>query len=172
MRPLSVRSLAKLFFAGALALVAASAASGGVTRQACTPGVKSVGGVTERTFCGSAKATVHFGSQTFHYSGGACEKTSKYVSVNIGTVVLGQTSKPKPDYFGLDVGQVPGSTVKPAPRDGAYTDVVVALDHGGKAYLVSPTGTTVMLSGNRSKGTISGTAGFGATGKVTGTFSC
>ncbi len=172
MRPRSVRLLATLFFASALAPAAASAAAGGMTRQACTPGVKNVGGVTERTFCGSAKATVHFGPQTFHYSGGDCEKTSKYVSVNIGTVVLGQTTKPKPDYFGLDVGQVPGSTVKPAPRDGTYTDVVLALDHGGKAYLASPTGIKVTLSGNRSKGTISGTAGFGATGKVTGTFSC
>jgi len=161
-----------LLFVGVLALVAASAAYGGVTRQACTPGVKTVGGVSERTFCGPAKATVRFGPQTFHYSGGACEKTSKYVSVNIGTVVLGQTTKRKPDYFGLDVGSIPGSTAKPAPGDGTYTGVVLALEHGGKAYLASPAGLTATLSGNRSKGTISGTALLGASGKVTGTFSC
>ena len=172
MPPPSVRPLRMLLFAGALALVIAAAASGGLTRQACTPGVKNVGGVTVRTFCGPAKATVKFGSKTLHYSGGSCTKTSKYVAVNIGTVVLGQTTKAKPDYFGLDVGQVPGSTAKPAPKDGTYTNVVLALVYGGKAYFVSTTGTKVTLSDNRSKGTISGTAGFGATGKVTGSFSC
>ena len=128
--------------------------------------------MTVRTFCGPAKATVQFGSKTLHFSGGSCTKTSKYVSVNIGTVVLGQTTKPKPDYFGLDVGQVPGSAAKPASKDGTYTNALVVLVYGGKAYFVSTTGTKVTLSGNRSKGAISGTAGFGATGKVTGSFSC
>jgi hypothetical protein len=74
------------------------------------------------------------------YAGGSCEKTSKYLSVNIGTVVLGQTTKPKPNYFGLDVGQVPGSTVKPAPKDGIHTGVVLALVHGGTTYVPSSAG--------------------------------
>ncbi len=104
------------------------------------------------------------------YAGGSCEKTSKYLSVNIGTVVLGQTTKPKPNYFGLDVGQVPGSTVKPAPKDGIHTGVVLALVHGGTTYV--PAAATATLRANRSKGTISGTALLGGKGKITGIFFC
>ena len=91
------------------------------------------------------------------------------VAVNVGTVVLGTTSKPKPNYFGLDVGQIPGTTGKPAAKDGSYPAVVLALDYGGKGYLT--TGVTVVLSGNRTHGSFSGSA-LGSSAKVTGTFSC
>lgn len=138
-------------------------------RPACTPGVKTANGVTERTFCGPAKATVHYAGKTFVFSGGDCQKTSTYVAVNIGTVVLGTTSKPKPNYFGLDVGRLPGSTGKPAAKDGSYPAVALGLDYGGKGYLA--TGVTVVLSGNRTHGTLSGSA-LGPSGNVTGTFSC
>lgn len=138
-------------------------------RPACTAGVKTANGVTERTFCGPAKATVHYGGKTFVFSGGECEKTSKYIAVNIGTVVLGTTSKPKPNYFGLDVGQLPGSTGKAAAKDGSYPAVAFALDFGGKGYLAA--GVTVVLGGNRTHGTLTGSA-LGSSGKVTGTFSC
>jgi hypothetical protein len=138
-------------------------------RPACTPGVKTADGVTERTFCGPAKATVHDGAKTFVFSDGECEKTSKYVAVNIGTVVLGTTSKPKPNYFGLDVGQIPGTTGKPAAKDGSYPAAALALDYGGKGYLA--TGVKVVLAGNRTHGSLSGSA-LGSSAKVTGTFSC
>ena len=131
--------------------------------------MKSVGGVSERTFCGPAKASVKFGSESFSFKGGDCVATSAYVSVNIGTVVLGETSKPKPDYFGIDVGQTPGSTTKPAGKDGTYSVEALALDYGGKGYLA--TGVTVVLTGNRTHGKLTGTA-MGGGGNVTGTFSC
>jgi hypothetical protein len=133
----------------------------------CTAGTKTVGGISERTFCGSAKATVHDGSQTFSYAGGTCETTSAYVSVNIGTVVLGETSKPKPNYFGMDVGRIPGSTSKAASKDGSYPAAAMAFDFGGKGYFA--TSVTVALTGNRTHGAFSGS---GLTGKVSGTFTC
>jgi hypothetical protein len=129
-----------------------------------------VNGVTERTFCGPAKATVHAGSKTFSFSGGECSKTSTYVTVNIGTVVLGVTSKPKPDYFGLDVGKLPGASGQSAPHDGTYTSVVLALDSGGKGYIV--TSASVTLKGNRTHGTFTGKLTGGPAATVTGSFSC
>ena len=103
-------ALLALCLAASTVAVAAPTAS---SRTSCTPGVTSVGGVQARVFCGPAKAKIHVNGKTLSFGGGDCERTSKYVSVNIGTVVLGQTTKKKPDYFGLDVGQIPGSTNKP-----------------------------------------------------------
>jgi len=149
--------------------LAAAAAPAGA-RTACTPGTKTVNGATERTFCGAAKATVHAGSKTFSFSGGQCTKAPAYVTVNIGTVVLGMTSKPKPDYFGLDVGKLPGGGGTPASHDGTNTSVVLAIDSGGKGYVV--TGARVTLKGNRTRGTFTGTMLGGPGGTVTGSFSC
>jgi hypothetical protein len=132
--------------------------------------VRNVNGVTERTFCGPAKATVHYGTKTLSFSGGDCMNTSKYVSLNIGTVVLGTTSKPKPDYFGLAVGQVPGSTAKPASHDGGYADAILVLESGGKTYFVPATGLQVKLTNNPSRGSFAG--GGGLHPKVTSIFSC
>lgn len=145
----------KLAVLAAVVVAAAAFVPASSAHTSCTAGVKTVNGLTERTFCGPAKATVHYGAQTFSFKGGNCAKSGPYYAVNIGTVVLGITSKPKPDYFGLDIGK-PG------------TDVL-ALDHGGKAYLVLGTTLKVVRSGNH--GTFSGTA-FGGSPKVTGSFSC
>lgn len=158
-----------------LCLAAPSVAVGvptAASRTACTPGLISFGGVQARVFCGPAKATVHVGGKTLSFKGGDCERTSKYVSLNIGTVVLGQTNKKKPDYFGLDVGQVPGSTGKPAASDGTYTGGVLAIDYGGKSYAVRGDTMKVTLAGGRTKGTLSGTLLFGGSGPLTATFSC
>jgi hypothetical protein len=154
----------------ALAVVVAAPTAS--SRTACTAGVIPFGGVQARVFCGPATATIHVGGKTLSFKGGACERTSKYVSVNIGTVVLGQTTKKKPDYFGLDVGQIPGSTGKPAPKDGAYTGGVVAVVAGGKSYAVRGDNVKITLSGGRSKGILAGTLLFGGAGPVTGSFSC
>jgi hypothetical protein len=153
----------------ALAALVLGVSQAGARNAGCLAGVRSVGGISERMFCGPAKATVHFGSHTFSFANGDCVATSTYLSVNIGTVVLGETSKPKPNYFGVDVGRTPGSTTKPAGKDGTYPAAALALDYGGKGYLA--TGVSVVLSGNRSHGTLSGTP-FGSSGAVTGTFSC
>jgi hypothetical protein len=158
----------------ALCLAAAGGlASAGPARTACTPGVISFDGSTKaRVFCGPAKATIHVGGKTLTFKNGSCERTSKYVSVNIGTVVLGPTTKKKPDYFGIDVGQIPGSTAKPAAKDGTYTGGAVAIVSGGKSYAVRGDTVKITLGGNRSKGTLAGTLIFGGSGAVTGSFSC
>jgi hypothetical protein len=133
--------------------------------------VRTVGGLDERTFCGPAKATVHYGSKIFNFAGGECDSTSTNFALNIGTVVLGATKKPKPNYFGLVVGAAVDS--KPARHDGTYVGGVLALDHGGKGYLVQGTTLKITLTGNRSRGTFSGSSFFTSPSvKVTGTFSC
>ncbi len=162
------RLLALLALACAALPAAATAAPG---RQACTPGMTKVGGTDARVFCGPAKATVQVGVKSLAFSGGTCERTSTYVSVNIGTVVLGQTSAKKPDYFGLNVGSGVGAGNKPAPHDGSYTGAVIAIVKAGKSYLARGDVAKVTLSGGRTHGTFSAPMLFGP-GHVSGTFSC
>jgi hypothetical protein len=155
---------------GFAALALGSPASG--ARTACTPGVKQLGGLNVRVFCGPAKATVHYGGKLFSFSQGQCEKTSQYVAVNIGTVVLGPTTKPKPNYFGLDVGKFLGSKSKAASKDGTYAGGVLALAYGGKGYLVRGDTLKITLSGNRSRATFTGESLFAPHVKVAGSFTC
>ena len=62
-------------------------------------------------------------------------KDVEYLTVNIGSLYIGPTTKPKPNYLGLDVGQIPGSTSPPAGRDGTYTSgIVFSANSGGKPY--------------------------------------
>jgi hypothetical protein len=139
----------------ALSAVAIAAPAGaGVS---CTAGTRTVSGVTERTFCGSAKATVHVGSQTFGFSQGQCTK-APYFAVNIGTVVLGASSKHLPEYFGV-TAQKTGGKVKA---------IAIVFDHAGKGYPVRPDTAKISLSGT--KGTFSGETFTGT--KVSGSFSC
>ena len=68
--------------------------------------------------------------------------TAQYVSVNIGTVVLGQTTRHQPNYFGLDIGRIPGSGSPPARKDGTYrSGTVLTVEYADKSYDV--------LSGSR-----------------------
>jgi hypothetical protein len=89
-----------------------SARSAGAT---CKPGVTTVKGLTERVFCGPAKATVTIkvgtkAAKTYKFRNGKCDRFPKYFDANIGTVVLGATSKRKPPYFGLLMGKSPAAT--------------------------------------------------------------
>jgi hypothetical protein len=131
----------------------------------------TVGGVAARTFCGPAKATVHIAGKTLTFKGGSCERTSKYLSLQIGTVVLGQTQKKRPDYFGIDVGAYPGSTSKPATRDGKYVGAVIAIDYHGTGYLLRGDTAKIVLTGGRTRGSFTATVLFGS-GSGSGTFSC
>lgn len=135
----------------------------------CTAGVHPFGSVMARTFCGPAKATVTVGGKTFTIAGGQCERGPAYVAVNIGTVVLGTTTKKKPDYFGVVVGKAPIVGGTPATKDGTYTPQALAAVHAGRSYAL--VGAKMTLKGNRTKGTFTGSA-FGSGGKVTGSFSC
>jgi hypothetical protein len=137
-------------------------------KKKCKPGVHTFSGSTKaRTFCGPARATAVVGAKKFAFKGGACDKTKKYVTVNIGTVVLGSTSKPRPEYFGITVGQTPGGG-KPAPKDGTYDDAVVTFVHKHKGYPVG--NASVTLKNGRTRGTFTGELPGG--GAVTGTFRC
>jgi hypothetical protein len=155
----------------ALVLVAglASAASVAAGARACKPGVRKVGGVSEETFCGPATAKVQVGGKTLSFSQGNCVKTADYVSVNIGTVTLTQSARHQPDYFGLDIGKIPGSGSPPARRDGSYrSGTVLTLEYANNSYDVLSGVAT--LKGDRSRGTVRGKT---LTGQLlTGTFKC
>jgi len=151
------------------AALAAGTAAGSRAAAACTPGVHALGGVTARTFCGPARATLVVGGKTIRFSGGTCERGAAYVAVNIGTVVLGTTTKQKPDYFGLVVGKAPLIGGTPARADGTYKPQVLTANHAGKGYAILH--STLQLQGGRTHGSFSGTP-YGSSATVTGTFSC
>jgi hypothetical protein len=143
---------------GAGLTVAASAVASPQHAAACVAGVKKINGVSARTFCGPAKATVHVNGKTIAYKGGACSKSSFGWSINIGTVVLGNLSK-KPEYFGITA----------EPKAGTQGNGAVAVVHAGKGLAV--TQSTIKLTAGLKSGTFSGKV-FGAPTRVTGSFSC
>jgi hypothetical protein len=151
------RLLVALAIAAAFTVAASAFASPAHT--SCTPGMTKVGGTPARTFCGPAKATVHIGGTTVQLKGGQCETTSAGWSINIGTVVLGVTSKAKPEYFGIS-GKA---------KAGTQSNAAVAITHAGKGYAV--TGNKVTLKPGLKSGTFSGTA-FGESSPITGSFTC
>ena len=123
----------------------------------CTPGVHKIGGVSARTFCGPAKATVRLGTKTVAYKNGECSTSIGLFSVNIGTVVLGNL-KSKPEYLGV--------TAK--AKAGVQAQQTVAVVHGGKSRGLI--GTVTLKAGLKS-GTFSGKV-FGSSTKITGSFTC
>lgn len=156
---------------GVLAVAACAATAAAATPVAparCRPGARTVGGVPQRTFCGPASAVVRTGGKTHRIAvGGECERGRMYLAVNVGTVVLGRTTRPKPTYFGLSVGRTPlGGT--PAARDGTYANPALSFTVGGRSFAVLR--ATVTLGGGRTRGTFRGTVLGG--GPVTGSFTC
>lgn len=148
-----------------IALIAAALAALAWTAQApgrtlCTPGVRTVGGVTYRTFCGPAKATLHAGGQTYAFAGGNCARTGTTFTINIGTITLPPGS-PKYRYFGITVF---------TGHDGTFANAAITWQFPGgrRGSLIS---TKVVLSGGRTKGTFSGRL-LGASGTGSGTFRC
>jgi hypothetical protein len=123
-------------------------------------------------FCGPAKATAKVAGKTYAPSGGSCTKTSKYVNINVGTLVLNGPKK-KYSYFGLLVGQYPGAPTgaKASPKDGTYAGGLVSLVWKGKAYSAD-TNVKITLKKNRTAGTFSGVGHFTPNLKLTGSFSC
>src|ERR1700759_4545172 len=87
-----MRTLVALLAAALVAPAAVAAAPASRALSACTAGMTTGGGAQARVFCGPAKATVQIGGKTLTFKGGSCERTSTYVALNIGTVVLGSTS--------------------------------------------------------------------------------
>ena len=163
-----MRYVAVMMVLVAVATGAAVSAPAKALRASCTPGVHPFGDVSARTFCGPAKATLVVGGRTIRFQGGSCQRGPAYLSLNIGTVVLGQTTKPRPDYFGLNVGKVPLFGGTPATHDGTFPAEALAIRHANKSY--SMLQATVTLAGGRSRGTYRGRILGGGTGH--GTFSC
>lgn len=148
-----------------LSIVVGVFASLAVTAQAparadCTTGVRTAGGVTYRTFCGHARATVHLPGKTYRFTGGSCDSTSSAFTINIGTITL-PPGKPKYRYFGVTVF---------TRRDGTFANQAVSwqLPDGSHGSLFH---ATIKLTGGRKKGTFSGTTLAGGV-KGSGTFSC
>jgi hypothetical protein len=150
--------------AGGLALAAAPVASA----KTCHPGVHPFGSAQARTFCGKAVAHVSLPGQSATLKGGNCQKTSKYFTINLGTIVLAQKVPNRPDYFGITVGRTPLLGGTPAGHDGTYTGGAVAFVIKHKSYGVRD--AVVTLTGNRTMGSFTGTLFSG--GQASGTFSC
>lgn len=128
----------------------------------------TINGVPARAFCGTAHASVTVGGKKATFQNGLCAKTDQYVTINIGTVLLGQ-SKSKPNYFGLNIGRVFGSA-QAAAKDGNYKGAALAVNYAGKGYAVNAGTIKVTLAGGRTKGTFTGKLLTG--GSVSGSFSC
>lgn len=151
-----------------LALVVALLAVGPSAASArCKAGVHPFGKLTARTFCGPATAKVTVDGVTTSYKGGRCTRTGTYLTINIGTAVLGQTKKKRPPYFGITVGKPASGT--PAPTDGTYTGAAVAFVITGASHALL--GSSVTLAAHRTKGTFSGSL-IGPDTPVTGSFRC
>src|SRR5262245_6405909 len=162
--------------AAASALALTGVSSGATNISTCTAGMTTVGGNSARVFCGPAKATVQVAGKTIHYSGGSCERTGKYLALQIGTVVLGVKKNQKIPYFSVLIGKYPGAFAgnSAAGKDGTYT--------GGLVSVRGPAGTwdlngydksvKVTLKGNRSRGTFTGNTYFSPHTHVSGKFSC
>jgi hypothetical protein len=164
-----MKGLASAAVCTVLGFGAAAGATAAPARGVCTAGVHSFGGVNARTFCGPATATLVVGGRALRFRGGSCERGPQYVAVNIGTVVLGTTTKPKPDYFGLLVGKAPIVGGAPAAHDGTFKAQAVSAHHGAKGYAI--TSALVTLAGRRTRGTFTGRV-FGSNAPVHGTFRC
>jgi hypothetical protein len=138
-----------------LAVLAGTQAS---ARSSCTAGVRSAGGVTYRTFCGSARAVVHLGRRTYVFTGGSCDRGA--FTINIGTITL-PPGRPKYRYFGITVF---------TNRDGTFKDQAVTwqLPNGRRNSLFH---ATVVLAGGRSHGTFSGSTLAGNV-RGSGSFHC
>jgi hypothetical protein len=144
------------------------------TAPAQTCGDHEIDGVNTRTFCGAASSTLSVGGAKTSFTGGACETTPEYVSVSVGTVVLGTGAgargvKNTTVYFKLDAGRTPadGKDIPAATKDGVYKGSFIANDHG---LATTAPSAQVTLTDNRTKGQFSGKTLDGT--DATGTFSC
>ena len=144
----------------AAALAALAAVTHASARQACAAGTRTSNGVTYRTFCGPAHATLHDGGKTYTFKGGNCMKSGATFAINIGTITL-PPGKPKYNYFGITVS---------GAHAGKQTNQAVAWSrsNGKQGSLYR---TTVTFSSGLKKGTFAGQNILGG-GNGSGTFSC
>lgn len=156
-----------------------SSGGGGEASSEC--GGHEVDGVSVMTHCGPASAEVVVGGQTIAFEGGSCQSGEKFFSINVGTQVLEiDSSGFDQHYFGITAGDTSeasgideGADVVPVAGDGEYTgnDILVTWVEGEEISSLMGDDTTLTLSGNRTKGSFSGSV-YGETGQATGTFDC
>ena len=157
----------------AAAVAASSALGAGAASSGCPQGLIDYGGAKARVYCGPAKATVRLGTSVFKVVGGMCNRTATTILVNVGTIVIGKTTKPYPSYFGINVGPVPDTSLakaKPAPRDGTYRGGIISISYRGKGYFARGDGVVTTLSSGRTKGTFTAKTIDGK--PVSGSFTC
>jgi hypothetical protein len=150
---------------GGLLLAAVLGGAGSAdAKKKCKEKVYSYGGAQARKFCGPARARVTLPSGTkVRFKRGHCDKTDHNFTINIGTIVIGDSSKKRPKYFGI--------TVDPAPKDGTYHEnATVSFVRKNKGYGVGD--ATVTLKKHRSRGTFHGKLFSGGKGSVHGSFRC
>src|SRR5262245_25633020 len=152
-----------------IAAILVLAGIGSAAETACKAGVTTFAGAPARVFCGPATAKLRVGGKTLAFRNGSCERTSSYLTVNLGEIVLGTPSKPKPPYFGLTIGRLPFGGGKPATRDGWYAGAAISAVHASRSIALGHAHVT--LAGGRSHGTFSGQL-VGTGTSVTGSFAC
>jgi hypothetical protein len=114
-----------------------------------------------RTFCdGPGAVSVTLGGESHTLKGGSCEQTGTMFSFNAGVVTGIGAKPPFADYVGLTV-----------QGSGAFSNAVLPIHLGGKAYLVNPNSGTIGAKGGSFSGTARPIAG-GPEVPITGTFAC
>jgi hypothetical protein len=133
--------------------------------EACVPGPAQTDGVQVHSFCGPASVSVTIRGETHELAGGECGRTGDSFFVNVGTLALGDLD-PKPDYFGLSVGD----SARPVTGDGKFNGANVSGVFGGNDFAMATDGS-VKLTGGLTAGQFSGDDLEGG-GTLTGNFSC
>ncbi len=146
-------------------LVAASAAATGQARSATGCGVKQVGGVTVRTWCGPAKAAASVGGKKIAIKGGSCSVT-KVSGIALFAITVGRYTVPpgKPKFASVSAS---GSDLKP----GTYRYWVINFQTPGKQWTLKPTTTRVTITKGARRGTFVGTTYEGGK-KAKGSWTC
>lgn len=147
----------------ALAGATLAGASATAAPEQCGP--VTAGGVTVRTWCGPAKATIKFAGKSLTIKGGACELVS-YQGVRLFTVNTGRYTVPpaKPKFTSFSAA---GSNTKP----GTYKGWLVNFQTSGRQWLfkVLTLKVTITRAGGKA-GTFTGTLDRG--GVASGSWTC
>jgi hypothetical protein len=114
--------------------------------QTC-PHPGTINGISVLIYCGSAKATVKMGSQTFTLKNGQCKKAAGNFYLSFGDVVTQQVKK-APDSF---------LVIATASKDGTYSGTTVMATRSTHGWLADSAKLT-LTHGTRA-GTVTGTLG-------------
>lgn len=121
-----------------------------------------------RRYCGTGSISLTIAGNDARADHAECTFGAQTVSVDGGLLVYGARADLDQEvYIGLQVGRVAGSTSPPAASDGTYIGLVSARVH---ARSISLAGATVVLTGDRHRGSFRGMTSAGEA--VEGQFSC